>query len=243
MNLIWASILIPVATAAIIAVANARAARSLAAFGSLVSLGALVTFAWRFPAWSTGAVFPEPCGCVWLESINATLGVGFDSVSLMLALLEAFLIPICVIGSWTAIAERQREYYGWFMLLHASILLAFAARDVLLFYVGYEFTLVPLLFLIAIWGGPERRQAAHKLFLYTFLGSLFFLGSILFVGWQHHWPTTKPPPPARSSSPAPCSSSGPTASSGSHCRWRPRAVPHWPSSPRCSARSRSCTRR
>jgi len=186
MNLIWASILIPVVTAAVIAVANARAARSLAALGSLASLGALAAFAWQFPAWATGAVFPEPCGCAWLASINATLGVGFDSVSLLLALLEAFLIPICVIGSWTAISERQREYYGWFMLLHASILLAFAARDVLLFYVGYEFTLVPLLFIIAIWGGPERRQAAHKLFLYTFLGSLFFLGSILFVGWQHH---------------------------------------------------------
>ncbi len=186
MELIWASILIPLVAAGLIAISNARAARGLAAAGSMASLIALGLFAWQFKAWSTGAVSPEPSGAAWLGSINATLGVGFDSVSLLLALLEAFLIPICVIGSWNAITERQREYYAWFMMLHASILVAFAARDVLLFYFGYEFTLVPLLFIIAIWGGPDRKVAATKLFLYTFLGSLFFLGSILFVGWQHH---------------------------------------------------------
>ncbi len=108
--------------------------------------------------------------------------VGLDAISLPLVALTALLVPLSVACSFAAIRTRIREYYAWLLALTSGMLGVFAARDVLLFYVFFEFTLVPLYFLIGIWGGPERRYAASKFFLYTFVGSVITFAGILYLG-------------------------------------------------------------
>lgn len=110
--------------------------------------------------------------------------VGIDAISAPLLALTALLIPIGVACSITAIAQRTREYYAWLMFLTGAMFGVFAARDVLLFYIFFEFTLVPMYFLIGIWGGSERRRAANMFFLYTFVGSVITFAGILYTAFR-----------------------------------------------------------
>jgi len=80
-----------------------------------------------------------------------------DAISLWLVVLTAFLTPIAILGSFKYIQQRQPEFYAWLLLLHAGMLGVFCARDLLLFYLFFEFTLIPMFFIIGIWGGPDRR--------------------------------------------------------------------------------------
>jgi NADH-quinone oxidoreductase subunit M len=107
--------------------------------------------------------------------------VGLDALSLPLVALTALLVPLSVLCSLTAIRTRLREYYAWLMLLTAAMFGVFAARDLLLFYIFFEFTLVPLYFLIGVWGGSERRYAANKFFLFTFVGSVVTFAGIVYL--------------------------------------------------------------
>ncbi len=100
---------------------------------------------------------------------------GFDGISLVLVLLTTVLTVSGVLISWESIRERAAGFYACLLLLEAGLIGVFSAFDLILFYVFFEFTLVPLFFLIGIWGGPERRYAAVKFFLYTFAGSMVTL--------------------------------------------------------------------
>src|ERR1044071_9250906 len=92
-----------------------------------------------------------------------------------------------VLISWTSVTERVHEFHAWLLLLGAGITGVFLAFDIILFYVFFELTLVPLFFLIGIWGGPERRYAARKFFIYTFAGSVItFLGLLAVVIVCYH---------------------------------------------------------
>jgi NADH-quinone oxidoreductase subunit M len=107
--------------------------------------------------------------------------IGLDGLNLWLVVLTALLMVPSVLVSWTSIEERVSEYYAWMLLLETAMLGVFLAFDIVLFYVFFELTLVPLFFLIGIWGGPERRHAARKFFIYTLAGSLFTLLGVLAV--------------------------------------------------------------
>src|SRR5207245_9434834 len=98
-----------------------------------------------------------------------------------LCVLTALLMVTGVLISWTSIQERSHEYYAWLLLLGCAMIGVFLAFDVILFYVFFELTLVPLFFLIGIWGGPERRHAARKFFIYTLTGSVVTLLGVLAV--------------------------------------------------------------
>jgi NADH-quinone oxidoreductase subunit M len=100
---------------------------------------------------------------------------GLDSISLTLVLLTTLLSVSGVLISWESIKERAAGFYACLLLLEAGLIGVFSAFDLILFYVFFEFTLVPLFFLIGIWGGPDRRYAAIKFFLYTFAGSVVTL--------------------------------------------------------------------
>src|SRR3954471_18863071 len=100
---------------------------------------------------------------------------GFDGISLSLVLLTTLLTVSGVLISWESIRERAAGFYACLLLLEAGLVGVFSAFDLILFYVFFEFTLVPLFFIIGIWGGPQRRYAAVKFFLYTFVGSLVTL--------------------------------------------------------------------
>ena len=115
----------------------------------------------------------------WINAIGADFYFGIDGISLLLILLTTLLGFISILSSWTAITERLREYYCYFLLLQTGMLGVFMALDFVLFYVFWEFMLVPMYFIIGVWGGPRKLYAAIKFFLYTLGGSVLLLLGIL----------------------------------------------------------------
>jgi len=109
------------------------------------------------------------------RTVHLEFFLGMDGISLCLIVLTTLLSFSAVLISWQAIQDRTREYYASLLVLEGGLIGAFCSFDVVLFYVFFEFTLLPLFFLVGIWGGPKRRQAAIKLFLYTFAGSVITL--------------------------------------------------------------------
>jgi NADH-quinone oxidoreductase subunit M len=109
------------------------------------------------------------------QHLQFDLMIGLDGISLSLILLTAVLTVSCVLISWESIRDQAAGFYACLLLLEAGLIGVFSAFDMILFYVFFEFTLVPLFFMIGIWGGPQRRYAAIKFFLYTFVGSLVTL--------------------------------------------------------------------
>ena len=115
----------------------------------------------------------------WINAIGAEFYFGIDGISLLLILLTTLLGFIAILSSWSAITERVREYYCYFLLLQVGMLGVFMALDFFLFYVFWEVMLVPMYFIIGVWGGPRKLYAAIKFFLYTLAGSVLLLLGIL----------------------------------------------------------------
>ncbi|MCP3858249.1 MAG: NADH-quinone oxidoreductase subunit M [Phycisphaeraceae bacterium] len=186
---LWILLLIPIATCVGIAFGGERNARAVALGGSLATLAWAVVLAMQFPHWQADqwTYWPAPDSGAFpvLPGIGVALELGVDSVSLLLVLLNVFLMPCCVLGSWSAIQERRREFYIWLMVLSTCVMGVFVARDVISFYTFFEASLVPGFFMLAIYGGPDRREASFKFFIYTFVGSLFMLLGLAYVAWQH----------------------------------------------------------
>ncbi|MGZ6333614.1 MAG: NADH-quinone oxidoreductase subunit M [Bdellovibrionota bacterium] len=153
-------------------------------------LGTLVTFVVSLALYSrfsaTGADFQLKEVHTWLPGLGITYTVGLDGISLWLVLLTTFLMPVAVLGSFHAVEERLREYYFLLLALETGMLGAFVSLDIFLFYVFWEAMLIPMYFLIGIWGGKDRIYAAMKFFLYTMVGSLLMLVAIFYLAWQHH---------------------------------------------------------
>ena len=110
--------------------------------------------------------------------------VGVDGLSLLLVMLTTLLGPIVVLSSWTYIEEKHKGYYGLLLLLQTGITGVFTSFDLFLFYIFFELTLIPMYFLIGIWGGADRIYAAVKFVIYTLVGSLLMLVAILFLGYE-----------------------------------------------------------
>lgn len=115
----------------------------------------------------------------WIGAIGARYHVGVDGISLWLVLLTTLLMPIAVLSSWTAIKKRQLSYYIFLLLLESAMIGVFVSLDLLLFYLFFEASLVPMFLLIGIWGGERRIYAAVKFFIYTAVGSLLMLVGII----------------------------------------------------------------
>ncbi len=118
----------------------------------------------------------------WIPTAGISYALGVDGMSILLVLLTTLLMPIAVLSSFSAIEDRVKEYYAFMLLLEVGMIGVFVALDLFLFYIFWEFTLVPMYFLIGIWGGPNRQYAAIKFFLYTMAGSLLMLLAILWLG-------------------------------------------------------------
>jgi NADH-quinone oxidoreductase subunit M len=114
----------------------------------------------------------------WIASYNIEYFVGVDGISISMVLLTVFLCPICILASW-GIERAVKGYFALFLLLDAAMVGVFCAMDFFLFYVFWELMLLPMYFLIGIWGGPRREYAAIKFFLYTMLGSVLMLVAML----------------------------------------------------------------
>jgi NADH-quinone oxidoreductase subunit M len=113
---------------------------------------------------------------------NIDYFLGVDGLSILLVLLTTLLTPISLVSTWDAIQERVKEFLVFFLLLEVGMVGVFLAQDLFLFYIFWEFTLVPMYFLIGIWGGERRMYAAIKFFLYTMAGSILMLLAILWLG-------------------------------------------------------------
>ncbi len=122
----------------------------------------------------------------WIPSIGAGYYLGIDGISFLLIMLTTLLGWISILSSWTAIEDRVKEYYAWFLVLQTGMLGVFMALDFFLFFVFWEAMLVPMYLLIGIWGGPRKLYAAIKFFLYTLAGSVLMLLGILFLYFNHH---------------------------------------------------------
>lgn len=133
-------------------------------------------------AWHAADAVTFDAGEVLSFEIPAEFRVkfGLDSISLWLVLLATILTPLAMHAG--VVKDRQPAFFAWLLVMLGAVLGAFVARDVLLFYVFFEVTLVPGFFLIAGWGGLEKRRAAAKFFLFTFAGSVFMLAAILYAG-------------------------------------------------------------
>lgn len=110
--------------------------------------------------------------------------MGVDSLSVLLVLLTTFLTPISILSTWSAVQERVKGFMLFFLLLETGMLGVFLALDLVLFYIFWEFTLIPMIFLIGIWGGENRIYAAVKFFIFTMAGSMLMLLAILYIGLQ-----------------------------------------------------------
>ena len=122
----------------------------------------------------------------WIKSIGVSYFLGIDGISILLVLLTTLLSFIAVLSSWTAITERRKEYYIFMLILETGMLGVFMALDFFLFYLFWEVMLVPMYFLIGVWGGPRKLYAAIKFFLYTLFGSVIMLVAILALYFMYH---------------------------------------------------------
>jgi NADH-quinone oxidoreductase subunit M len=187
--LLLTSIFLPL-LGAILLPARREFARRFALLTALLTLALTVVLVGFYP----GGTAPfAGTDWAWLGGTDSLLDVRFsialDGLSLWLFALTTLLAVVSVLVSWEAIAEQASMFYRLLLILETGMLGVFTARDILLFYVFFEFTLIPLFFLIGIWGSEERRYAAIKFFLFTLAGSLLtFLGLLAIVLWDYSHP-------------------------------------------------------
>jgi len=151
--------------------------------GFVVSLATFILSVFLYGAFDesiTGFQFVQHS--VWIEGLNIAYFVGVDGISILLVLLTTFLTPIALLSSWESIHHRLKEFTAMMLLLEVGMLGVFVALDTVLFYFFWEAMLIPMYFVIGIWGGEDRIYAAVKFFLFTMFGSVLMLVAILWVG-------------------------------------------------------------
>ena len=177
-------LLVPIVGAVVAAVLpKAAASKSWALGVSLVTALLAMLVALRTP--DSGYVLHPGAWLSFGPSASMTFGLRADSINVWLVLLTAVLVPLAIASTFqrpTITGDRPRQFYAWVLALEAAMLGVFLAGDLLLFYACFEFTLVPSFFLIGVWGGPDRREAANKFFLYTFAASVLTLAAIVYLG-------------------------------------------------------------
>ncbi|MEX0591938.1 MAG: NADH-quinone oxidoreductase subunit M [Nitriliruptoraceae bacterium] len=184
MGLVTLTVFLPLAGALVLAVNrwSIRSAQMIAMATALAAFAAAIALFVAFDLSNPGLQLAEEW--TWIPAIGASASFAVDGVSLALMLLTTFLTPLILLASWDTIADRPRGYLIAFLVLEAATLGVFAATDLLLFYVFFEFSLVPMYLIIGVWGGAQRRYAAVKFFLYTLLGGLVMLVAILWLQAQ-----------------------------------------------------------
>jgi len=168
----------PVVAAAGVLLVPERWAKHVALSASLVEFAISVPLWWTFqPAAGMQFVLDLP----WIPAWGIRYTVGVDGISLFMVLLTTFLVPLSVLGSYAYITTRQRAFYALMLVLTSGMIGVFVSLDLFLFYVMWEVMLIPMYFIIGVWGGERRLYAAIKFFIYTFFGSLLMLVAILVL--------------------------------------------------------------
>ncbi|RIV89477.1 NADH-quinone oxidoreductase subunit M [Aurantiacibacter xanthus] len=172
-----AMLLVPLVGAIACLFSEAKTARVIALVATLIDLALGIVLWMNF----------DVGGAQWQFTERAALFAGFDyalgidGIALMLIMLSVFLMPVCIGASWTSITKRVGEYMAAFLLMEVLMIGVFMAQDILLFYIFFEASLIPMYLIIGIWGGDNRIYASYKFFLYTLLGSVVMLIAMLWM--------------------------------------------------------------
>jgi NADH-quinone oxidoreductase subunit M len=177
--IVHALLLIPLAGIIPILLAPARLARHLALWLTIIEAVLSMGLWWAYVPGQGLMQFTSEMN--WVPEWGIAYRVGIDGISLFMVLLSTILMPLCVLGSWHYIHEREKGYYALLLALLTGMLGVFVSLDLFLFYVFWEVMLIPMYFIIGIWGGQRRLYAAIKFFIYTFVGSILMLVAILVM--------------------------------------------------------------
>lgn len=179
-------ICLPVAGAVVVFLLRGSLAKGLALLVSGVNFLLSLALFRAFDPSSGNMQFVEKAD--WIPDLGASYYLGVDGISLFMVLITTFMVPLALLSSWEV--ERRAElFYGFMLLLEAGLIGLFLALDLLLFYIFWEIMLIPMYFLIGIWGGENRRYATFKFIIYTMGGSLLMLVAILVLYFLHHGQT------------------------------------------------------
>jgi len=171
-------ILLFIVSLLLFALPNSKHIKTIALLGSLAAFGISIAMLFQF-------LNDCPCVLTFNPDILQVLGINFklsiDGLSILLILLTTFLTPLIIFSSFENKREKPRAFYALILLMEMSLVGVFAASDVLLFYIFYELALIPIYFIIALWGGKDAKKITLKFFIYTLIGSLLMLVAILYV--------------------------------------------------------------
>src|SRR3990172_5261134 len=178
-------LIIPFAGSIILLFFRAENEKLIKYFGLFVSLIAfLVSLAIYFEFDPANASFQFIHKFKWIENLNIHYNVGIDGMSLLLVLLTTFITPLTLISSWSSINKKVKEFTFFMLFLELGILGVFVSLDLFLFYVFWEAMLIPMYFIIGLWGGEQKIYAAVKFFIYTMAGSLLMLVAIILLSFH-----------------------------------------------------------
>jgi NADH-quinone oxidoreductase subunit M len=158
---------------------NIALGRWVALITTAVTFGLSTLLYTNFDATTAGMQFVEKLA--WIPAFSAWYSLGVDGIAMPLIILTTFVTPLVVIAAWTVIEKRPAQYFAAFLILEGLMTGVFAATDALLFYVLWEAMLIPMFIIIGVWGGARRVYATLKIFLYTFLGSVLMLVSLIYM--------------------------------------------------------------
>src|SRR5258707_9807522 len=168
----------PLVAAGVVLLVPAPRAKYVALFATLVEFALSVPLWWEF-APARGMQFLADYA--WIAPWGVRYTVGVDGMSLFMVLLTTFLMPLSVLGSWSYIMKQEPGFYALLLVLTTGMIGVFVPLDLFLFYVMWEVMLIPMYFIIGVWGGENRLYAAIKFFIYTMFGSLLMLVAILVL--------------------------------------------------------------
>jgi len=163
-----------------------NAIRTVALATSLAVFGAALWLLAQFQPQTAGLQLVVKQAWLTVGGMPVQFFMGVDGISILMVLLTALLTPIAILSTWSAVQERVKGFMLFFLLLEVGMMGVFLAQDLVLFYIFWEFTLVPMYFLIGVWGGERRIYAAVKFFLFTMAGSILMLLAIIFLAGQAH---------------------------------------------------------
>jgi len=179
MGLLSAITLLPLAFALLIAVVPKKWVRPAAFLLALFEFGLSLSILSLFNKATPTMQLTE--NLAWIPEFGINYALGIDGLSLWLVLLTTFLTPIVVLGSWTSIDKGVKGFHAALFILQTAMIGSFLATDAILFYVFFELSLVPMYFMVGIWGGARRIYATMKFFIYTMVGSLMMLLAIIYL--------------------------------------------------------------
>jgi NADH-quinone oxidoreductase subunit M len=179
-----ALLVLPLAGGALCLAAREGDAKHVAMGTSLLTFLLSVPLFWSFREGT--AAIQNYVSIPWIGQWGISYAVGVDGISLLMVLLTTFIVPLAILGSYSYIRRQQRAFYAMMMLLTTAMIGVFVALDLFLFFLFWEIMLIPMYFLIGVWGGERRIYAAVKFFLFTAVGSLLMLVAILALVYLYH---------------------------------------------------------